>query len=873
MYLEKLEIQGFKSFANKNILIFPQEQKAGKKGLTAVVGPNGSGKSNIADAVRWVLGEQSSKALRGKKSEDVIFSGSDKKGKMAMAEVSLYLNNEDKARQDLEDADSPLHYSEIVITRRLFRNGDSEYLINSKRVRLSDIQMLLARANFGQKTYSVIGQGLVENFLNTSPAERKDFFDEATGVKKFQIKRDAALNKLQGSHENLEQASLLVAEIEPRLKTLTRQIEKLRKRAVLEEELKLEQLKYFSQLWQGLNFKLKNLNEELLVLEKSDRDLNSQLEKINLELSSLENQPEENSDKQGLETQLQSLRSEISQNSRELAQIETRIEIGLEKSGKFDLSWLLKKQSEIKNSLESLEKEVEILNKELEEAESLPADNSLAEAKLKISQLEEKILSFKPKQPEIKSLVNDFWHKFKSLDLDASDLAEKIKSLQFEFEQGIKNFFNNSPAILEEPAELNTWKQDLAAWQQTRSQLEEKDQEKRLQLFALKQKKEIKSNQIREAKKELADIEIKISSQGEQEDVASLNKERDGLLKNKQDLSHKEQALLQKIAIIEGEERVSRQKVFSLQREGQDLQAKINKNSLHLNEVRVKIAREETKLEDLEKDIRQEELSISDIEGHKNEEEIEVEVVFSRISNIKRQLEIIGGIDPETEIEYKEAKERFDFLHKQSLDLENTINSLEKIISELDLKIREQFDTEFKVIDKHFNEYFKRLFSGGQAQLIKIYNSDEEDLETEDEKVTQKIKFLKKHNATGLSGIEIKACPPGKKINSISMLSGGERALTSIALICAIINANPAPFVFLDEVDAALDEANSERLAGILDDLSSKSQFITITHNRASMKRAGLLYGVTMGDDGVSRLLSIKLEEAKNSDKISKLLK
>jgi chromosome segregation protein len=194
MFLEKLEIQGLKSFANKNELVFPGMLDGTKRGITAIVGPNGSGKSNVADAVRWALGEQSMKTLRGKKSEDVIFSGSDKKGKLSMAEVSMHLNN--------EDGKAPIDYSQLVITRRLYRNGESEYLINNNRVRLSDIQMLLAKAKFGQKTYSVIGQGMVEGFLNTTLAERKEFFDEATGVKQYQIKRDDALNKLRSSHEN-----------------------------------------------------------------------------------------------------------------------------------------------------------------------------------------------------------------------------------------------------------------------------------------------------------------------------------------------------------------------------------------------------------------------------------------------------------------------------------------------------------------------------------------------------------------------------------------------------------------------------------------------------------------------------------------------
>ena len=238
MYLEKLEIQGFKSFANPSTLIFNRD-------LTVIVGPNGSGKSNVADAVRWVLGEQSVKTLRGKKLEDVIFAGSDKKNKLGFAQVSLYLNNKDKQ--------ADVDYEQIIITRKVERNGDSEYLINNNKVRLLDVQLLLAKANFGQRTYSVIGQGMIDSILVSSAQERKDFFDEATGVKQFQIKKNQAVNKVNNSKDNLEQTNKILAELEPRLRSLTRQVKKLEKRESLSKELKELQTNYYSFLKGGLD--------------------------------------------------------------------------------------------------------------------------------------------------------------------------------------------------------------------------------------------------------------------------------------------------------------------------------------------------------------------------------------------------------------------------------------------------------------------------------------------------------------------------------------------------------------------------------------------------------------------------------------------
>ena len=337
------------------------------------------------------------------------------------------------------------------------------------------------------------------------------------------------------------------------------------------------------------------------------------------------------------------------------------------------------------------------------------------------------------------------------------------------------------------------------------------------------------------------------------------------------------QSVTQKIEQFNSEQESRRNQLLNLQKNIQTLHHEINGLNSELNDLKVGSARQETRLEDLETEIRDLQLDLQKIKDSEISEEIDFDRAKEEISRLRRQLEMIGGIDPEIEKEYESTKERHDFLFSQTSDLHNAIGSLEKIIIELDVNIKERFDGEFQVISEKFSEYFKILFSGGNAKIFKIMegenNGEESSAAVEEGKDNvaraddnlKKIKYLRKHNAVGLAGIEIEATPPGKKIKSISMLSGGERALTAIALICAIISANPAPFVVLDEVDAALDEANSERLAKILDDLSSKTQFIVITHNRASMRRSEVLYGVTMQADGISQLLSVKLEEVKSA--------
>ena len=1077
MYLEKLEIQGFKSFANKNKLIFSSKiDQNGRRGLTAVVGPNGSGKSNIADAVRWVLGEQSLKTLRGKKSEDVIFSGSDQKSQLSMAEVSLYLNNSDHqimpvVANPLSETEagpetdasgrslSPLDYDEIVITRRLFRNGDSEYLLNNNRVRLADIQILLAKANVGQKTYSVIGQGMVENFLNTGAAERKDFFDEATGVKQFQIKRDNALNKLESSYENLRQVEMLLSEIRPRLKMLTRQVDKLKKRGQLEEELTARQHRYYFRLWQDINEKFNRSNTELLVLEKSKREKEGRLEKINLELNEiksnddaalistlqenirkaqnertdivkdiarlnaelelqlesqgqfdvawlnnkheelkteqkrlqeeialLNNRPQEAKELE-LRTRLQKIGEEISrrenikrQNERkeeekqqlfkQLSRLDAVLEANLEAQGQFDVAWLNNKHEELKRAVDALAKEISAINLEetrglikgLEEQRS-QLDSLIARGNNELQNINRELkASGKPAagREEINRSIDEFLKRLDDIKVeqDLNKIKSLIEEAKQEFQKQIRSLIDGENAsklekakTLQEEiigysekrqalmAEINELRLDLSTRQERKRLLEAQqeqtareikdiqekiaksqvkfdaekiNQEKqelnqrlqaleieiktattagdisalladrqalvnelnecRLSSASQQDKLKLYEEQKRQNEKEIRDIQEKIAKSQVKFDAAKLETEKKSLEKSLKSLDAQLNGWQEETRTYNAGREEEKRQMFAYQSQIQSLQSEINQLSEQINNLKIESARQETRLEDLENNIRDDNLEMSAIKQYREDsgEEIDDERLRKRINELKSQLDLIGGIDPETEKEFNETDERYQFLNKQTIDLDNAIQSLEKVIAELDLNIKEKFEQEFKVISEKFSEYFKILFNGGAAKIFKLESleaneengasTDNNGLAPEDDR-SKRLKQLRKRNALGLAGIEIQATPPGKKIQTISMLSGGERALTAIALICAIISANPSPFVILDEVDAALDEANSERLAQILDDLSEKTQFVTITHNRASMKRASIIYGVTMKADGVSQLLSIRLDD------------
>jgi len=339
-----------------------------------------------------------------------------------------------------------------------------------------------------------------------------------------------------------------------------------------------------------------------------------------------------------------------------------------------------------------------------------------------------------------------------------------------------------------------------------------------------------------------------------------------------------------------------RQQIWQLQTLYQGKQSELHRIDSQISESRISIARLETKKDDVVIEMRQdltEEVRSEVEELAKESDNIpksilndhEKRELLNRMGNIKHQLDVIGGIDEEVEVEYNEAKERWDFLEKEVGDLKQAMGTLEDLVKELNGIIKEQFKESFKIIDEEFQKYFKVLFNGGKARLVLLHQESNKIIKQENKNVgvslmdaqdgeklidqveqdgQSKIQGIRQRLAIDeYDGVEIEATPPGKKLKSINMLSGGERAMTSIALICSIISANPSPFVVLDEVDAALDEANSIRYAEIVNELSSKSQFIVITHNRATMEKADVLYGVTMGDDGVSKLLGLKLEDAR----------
>lgn len=906
MYLEKIELQGFKSFADRTILEF-QAPKDNRNSVTIIVGPNGSGKSNTSDAIKWVLGEQSMKNIRGKRSEDVIFSGSEKRGRLGFAEVSLYLNN--------EDGQAKIDYSQLVITRRLYRDGQSEYLINKNPVRLIDIQLLIARAHLGTRSFSIISQGMIDSVLLATPLERKSFFDEAVGVKEHQIKRNQALNKLERSEENLHQAGLLLKEISPQLRSLTRQVKKLEQREEVQAALRNYQQEYYHRIWSELT-KTKALQKtQVTELQKQLDTLSEGLTEKRSQLEILEKSESRGQIFTDLQTKLQTKNSERNRLLREMTVIKGRLEIDLEKQGQLNLAWLYRQEEEVSTRQIDLEKDVAALRKEhkaitsewkLKSDEVKSLSDKIESLNITIDRLKNELKNEVSKGPltQIGRKLKDLYVVFQKFSRkintttpdDVKTLQDQAESIQAQLNELSDYVSNEAQGLTKEEDVKLSESQELWQLQQDISGLIERHQRLAPELTQLQIKGQVHEEKLRLAERDHEQVQAELARI--KSDLESKKQAKDGKI-DKSKIQEQQEELEQQIAKIDKdvaayqekldkfneEEEAKQSRVFQLEREYQDIQTQVNRHQQKQHSVQVELTRTETKLENIETEIKRELGDPTLV--HKRPENTETDLetlpterLFSQIEKYKYQLELIGGIDPETVTEYEQVKERHDFLAEQLDDLEKTIGHLEEVIQELDKTIVKQFDRAFNVINKEFERYFQILFGGGRAKLIKILPDDpadaeavagEESPETEEEKMAAAMmaepekeemkKRSKKYRRSDIKGIDIYASPAGKKLSTIAMLSGGERSLTSLALIAAIIYHNPSPFILMDEVDAALDEANSQRMAKVLSNLREKSQFIIITHNRTIMNIADTIYGVTMGNDGVSKLLSVKLED------------
>ncbi len=875
MYLKRLEIHGFKSFAQKTTLEF-------SSGVIAIVGPNGSGKSNVADSLRWVLGEQSAKLIRGKKSDDVIFAGSDKKTRLGFAEVTATFDNSDHR--------IPVDASEVSIGRRIDRSGESEYLLNGNKVRLLDIVDLVLKSNIGTSRYTVIGQGTIDQMILAGPGEIKNLLDEASGVKTYYIKREKTLRRLEQTAQNLMRAEDLIAEIEPRLKSLRRQAKKMEARAEIEEELKIHQKEFFSHnFWQlkgildGISEKLSEAQKQRGVLEEKSSHLRKQVE-------ALENTSQKGGGKfKEVQEELNKLQSQKNKLLEDLSLVRGKMQsqktavTGDARSLTVEVHNRQRKIEEIQGKINQNKGEKQNL-----ESQFLAQFKALEEVNKNLNQLSHNLTNPNSVDWEavdrelvaLESAWNNFYNQlFQSQSMD--EVKKQAESVAGSFEKFKKAA--RSSVIDPQVASL-ALKQELDNLLKTKEQLQSEVNSAQLNMSKSKISLDFLEREMASLAQEKLhfDLELKkAQSSSPDEFWRNLLAEEEKINKLVSGLGH-EITKIEHTLKEHYDQEDERQKDLRKTEGGfRDLQDQVAKIKDQESTISIEKAKYDTQMEALSEEVKRA-LGQPEWENlHHHKHESKTGDLENKIARLKNQLETIGGMDELTLKEYQETETRYTTLSTQVEDLRRGMTDLRQIIEELDEHIKKKFNESFHKINEKFEYYFRVLFNGGRAYLSILKSDDEQKEESADveaatgrqpedgddgiselrpeEKIVQKYE----KGASSITGIDIKATPPSKKLASIQALSGGERALTSIALLCSLLSCFPSPFVVLDEVDAALDDANTIRFGQILGTLAHQTQFVTITHNRETMAQAHMLYGVTMGDDGISKLLSVKLDQAK----------
>lgn len=978
MYLKCIRATGFKSFADKTELDID-------KGITGVVGPNGSGKSNIVDAVRWVLGEQSVKALRGDGSmTDVIFAGSKTRGPQTRASVSLVFDNSDHYLNS--------EFNEIEIKRVVYKTGENEYYMNNTKVRLKDITDLFLDSGAGKESFNIISQGAVADIINSKPEDRRVIFEEAAGVLKYKKRKEETFRKLERTNENLARVNLLIDELLVTLTPLKEQSEKARKYLDYKGDLEKIEIALIASDIENLNTdyekvkeKVKYLTGELerlslsntsdsskveqlkLLSLKLDSDIeekNNVVVKLNNEIAELQSKKQITIERQkyevdgdrlqesilSLKEEVLSLTNNIENVTSDITLIKTELETKQLKS--MELIKLnedkKRKRFNIQNDINDINKElmnlnnkIDILTDNINNDTKLPysvknvinnirlqgihgilgklidvpekyvtaietslgantnvivVDDEKA-AKEAINYLKDNRLGratffpmsiIKPRNVMFEDLskIKDidgyigtadslvkYDDKYKGIVLnqlgnvivvDNIDTLNKIgKLIQYKYKivslEGEVSFAGgaitggtskNSNGVMNQKYELEELKKQVNVKKNNLSSLEDelnsvnKDIEKasvdletnQRDVILLTEQVNLKKDRLNELQStyNVKNNEL-VGAQNKGENT--LDKELESIVNEfyeKQSLKTVESKELDK---LKSQKSDLATEIANLEKEYREMNSQITQKQNELKFEEIKLGKMDVKLDNLLLTLN-ENYSLT-YERARMEYELDIEEETARltVNNLKSKIKSLGEVNTGSISEYERLNERYTFLSTQRDDLESSVTNLLGVIEEMDELMKSKFVETFEKISEEFKVVFKKLFKGGEGVL----------------ELTDPADILN-------TGIEISALPPGKKLNSIALLSGGEKTLTAIALLFAILNVKPVPFVILDEVEAALDEANVDAFGKYLLSRKDRSQFIIITHKKRTMEYADALYGITMQESGVSKLVSVKLE-------------
>ena len=809
MKFKNLEMTGFKSFSEKTTVLI-------EKGLTGIVGPNGCGKSNIVEALRWCMGENSAKSMRGTGMEDVIFSGTSNRPSKNISEVSLLLDNQEK--------DGPKQYKEfeeISVKRKIEKDKGSKYYINDKEVRARDVQTFFADLSTGAHSPSLISQGRIGQLVTAKPIERKSILEEAAGISGIHARRQEAETRLNAAENNLKRADELRKQQQKQLDSLKKQAqEATRYKEITKEIKKLEAGLYF--------LKIKEIEKDKKLIQEKLSELDDEISAINIDYNHNNTLLDEENKK------LAPLRDKKMESTATLQKLN------------LDMSNLVEEEARVKSLQEKLEKSIKTVDSDLDREKSITLDADLNEKR--ISKEKDELLNTENKLFDVEM------NSSKELQISKNELNKFQNQLDLMLDQIEKDIDQDKKLSKETFKELKQLVKKITLSQEQYA--EKYGKNKSIESDSIKRKERVKNIDV--------ELENWRNLKTNSEKMISELNDR----KNKINLEISEnQKNPERIATSKGQ---NLQNLENIKKRNEEIESELIEAEKKYNLINENLKEIQLRLTDLKENKARNEATIEGIENRKkdllysiknelnienessilpqsnlNNVEIEhfptLEEQSEKIEKTKKQRESLGSVNLRADEETKKYETEIKRMEDDRADLYSAIVKLKSSIDELNQKGRERLLDAYTKVNRKFNEVYTKLFSGGTAK-IELVDSDDP-LE---------------------AGLEMFVSPPGKRLQSITLLSGGEQALTALSLIFAVFLVNPSPICVLDEVDAPLDDANVTRFCGLLDELTkiTNTKFIIITHHALTMSRMDRLYGVTMAEQGVSQLVSVDLQRA-----------
>jgi len=854
MEFKKIQLNGFKSFAEKTDFLI-------ETGLTGIVGPNGCGKSNIVESLRWCMGETSAKSMRGSGMEDVIFSGTSNKPSKNIAEVSIALNNIDN--------DGPHQYKnldQIEIRRKIEKDKGSKFYINGKEVRAKDAQMFFADLSTGAHSPSIISQGRIGALVTAKPVDRRAILEEAAGIAGLHVRRHEAELRLDAAENNLQRADELRKQQEKQLANLEKQAEEATKYKIISEEIK--------KIESGLYYlRLKDIDQEIKLENEINSDAEDEVSGFNMQINNLENLINDETIK------VKPLREKNFENLSKLQRLNLELKNLDEESDR------TKKEIEsIKNSLKTFEEDIDREKSIIIDAKS--NEKRLKEEKNELIEIDSKYYETEKKSDE------DLTQAFEKLNKE-----QKSVELIINFISG-ENLENNILKLNEVKKQLNNAKNSLERQQfdevvpmieaskikldEIIKSFESDESKNKINEISLKNEN-IKKFQEEYAKSFSKNETIKNESVKRNERIKTIETEIESwinLLTNSEkminELNTRKNKLSEKLNQLETEPQTQAEKkgqisenLRSSEIEKQESEITINEIDSKINSLRNDLSTTQEKMIRIRERRASSSATIDGLKQRRNDllERIDAELKLNennllefsgleKMENLpdvveqeelldarKRDREKLGSVNLRADEETSKYEIEIKKMEEDRQDLVSAIIKLKESINELNQKGRERLLAAFEKVNRKFNEVYTKLFNGGNAKL-ELVDSDDP-LE---------------------AGLELLVSPPGKRLQSITLLSGGEQALTALSLIFAVFLTNPSPICVLDEVDAPLDDANVTRFCNLLDELTkiTSTRFIIVTHHALTMSKMDRLYGVTMPEKGISQLVAVDLQKAES---------